>query len=919
VFLALVLVGCCAAPAQAALYWSSPGTTSIGRAKLDGSESLTLLSGPAFGNPTFGGIAVDADHVYWTWGDGIGRANLDGTEPNKSFISGIENIQDVAVRGNHLYWSGEGKIGRANVDGSGLEPNFITGIPGGSDPGVVVTGEYIYWTNFWSSAIGRAKLDGSGVQQEWVVGTHTPMGLTADSEYLYWAITYENHIGRVKLDGTGLTTNFITSGLSSNGNEEVGVAVDGHHIYWANPTTHTVGRAELNGTKIEPSFISSAGEPLGITIGGPALPEPPAVATEPASAVTETEATLNGTVNPNGAEVSECNFEYGTSVAYGSTVPCTTSPESGTTPVDVSAPVGSLSPATTYHFRISATNTNGTETSEDAVFTTSAPPVAAALYWSSPGTTSIFRANLDGSESLTLLSGPAFGNPTFGGIAVGANHIYWTWGDGIGRANLDGTEPNKNFISGIENIQDVAVRGDHLYWSGEGKIGRANLDGTRVEPNFITGIPGGSDPGVVVTGEYIYWTNFWSSAIGRAKLDGSEVQQEWVVGTHTPMGLTADSEYLYWAITYENHIGRVKLDGTGLTTNFITSGLSSNGNEEVGVAVYRAHIYWANPTTHTIGRAELNGGEIEPSFISGAGEALGITVRASTLPEPLTVVTEPASAVTETEATLNGTVNPNGAEVSECNFEYGTSVAYGSTVPCTGSPGSGTTPVDVSTVLGSLSPATTYHFRISATNTNGTETSEDATFTTLPEPPVVVTEPASGVIETGATLRGTVNGNGGEVTACRFEYGTTANYGSSVACSTMPGSSTSPVAVSAEITGLSAETTYHYRIVATNAGGTGYGSDQTLTTALHVTTKSLPPATRGAGYSYQLEAGGGIGPYKWAKGGPLPKGLKLSNAGLLSGAPKSKVVPGEYAISVKVKDATKPKETANAVLTLHVS
>ena len=48
-----------------------------------------------------------------------------------------------------------------------------------------------------------------------------------------------------------------------------------------------------------------------------------------------------------------------------------------------------------------------------------------------------------------------------------------------------------------------------------------------------------------------------------------------------------------------------------------------------------------------------------------------------------TVVTEPASSVTHTSATLNATVNPNGETVTACEFEYGTSLPSGTTVPCT--------------------------------------------------------------------------------------------------------------------------------------------------------------------------------------------------------------------------------------------
>ncbi|HUH80886.1 MAG TPA: nidogen-like domain-containing protein [Solirubrobacteraceae bacterium] len=87
-----------------------------------------------------------------------------------------------------------------------------------------------------------------------------------------------------------------------------------------------------------------------------------------------------------------------------------------------------------------------------------------------------------------------------------------------------------------------------------------------------------------------------------------------------------------------------------------------------------------------------------------------------------------------------------------------------------------------------------------------------------------------------------------------------------------------------------------------------------------VTTESLPAASRGVAYSYQLAAAGGTTPFKWKKVGKLPKGLKLSKAGVLSGTPSSKLAPGSYQLTVAVKDSTKKhKQTATKTLTLNVS
>ena len=85
-----------------------------------------------------------------------------------------------------------------------------------------------------------------------------------------------------------------------------------------------------------------------------------------------------------------------------------------------------------------------------------------------------------------------------------------------------------------------------------------------------------------------------------------------------------------------------------------------------------------------------------------------------------TVVTEPATSLETTSAVLNATVNPNGGTVSTCVFEYGLTTSFGSTAPCSTSPGSGTSPVVVSATIIGLTPATTYHFRITAHNPGGT-------------------------------------------------------------------------------------------------------------------------------------------------------------------------------------------------------
>jgi Fibronectin type III domain len=109
-------------------------------------------------------------------------------------------------------------------------------------------------------------------------------------------------------------------------------------------------------------------------------------------------------------------------------------------------------------------------------------------------------------------------------------------------------------------------------------------------------------------------------------------------------------------------------------------------------------------------------------------------------------------------------------------------------------------------------------------------------------PPTVTTGGTSAVSQTAATLAASVNPNGGEVSECKLEYGTSSSYDSSASCSPSPGSASSPVAVSASITGLAAKTTYRYRITATNPAGTSKDRDQTFTTLPNAPTIAPPSA-----------------------------------------------------------------------------
>jgi len=192
-----------------------------------------------------------------------------------------------------------------------------------------------------------------------------------------------------------------------------------------------------------------------------------------------------------------------------------------------------------------------------------------------------------------------------------------------------------------------------------------------------------------------------------------------------------------------------------------------------------------------------------------------------------TVVTGSATAVTNSGARLNATVNPEG-DSTRYNFEYGPSTAYGS-YSLTGQT-SGTKAVSVHETLAGLNPGTVYHYRVEASNKVGGAAGTDHTFTTTGHPlPGAFTDLASNVAKTTATLNGTVVTNG-EITTAYFQYGTTSNYGLQTATVNVS-AQTAPSYPSFTVLGLTPGTTFHYRLVADHAGtAPEYGADVTFTT-----------------------------------------------------------------------------------------
>jgi virginiamycin B lyase len=211
------------------------------------------------------------------------RRSRSGVSPSQSVQPGFiptttSQSLDVHVAGAFMYWSNvnAGTIGRANIDGTGVNQSFITGIDAPS--GITSDGTYLYWTTgglndtYGTGGVARVALDGvMGRNNTFITGASKPLAVSVDANYVYWANFNGSTIGRATIGGAGANQSFIAAG-----SYPYGLEVRGAYIYWSNfllgtgASGNKIGRADVGGTNINLSFIGNAVGPTGsytLTIG----------------------------------------------------------------------------------------------------------------------------------------------------------------------------------------------------------------------------------------------------------------------------------------------------------------------------------------------------------------------------------------------------------------------------------------------------------------------------------------------------------------------------------------------------------------------------------------------------------------------------------------------------------------------------
>ena len=192
-----------------------------------------------------------------------------------------------------------------------------------------------------------------------------------------------------------------------------------------------------------------------------------------------------------------------------------------------------------------------------------------------------------------------------------------------------------------------------------------------------------------------------------------------------------------------------------------------------------------------------------------------------------TVETSPITDVTAFSAICGGTITDEGS---------GTIIARGVCWAAKLNPTiydlktlDGTGPGSFTSNISGLYAGIAYFVRAYATNSAGTGYGIMRSFVASGQSPTATIAAATNISAFSATLNGYVNANS-SLTTITFEYGTSTNYGSTIAASQGSLSEATDLAVSAIITGLTPSTLYHYRIKAMNSIGTAFSNDITFAT-----------------------------------------------------------------------------------------
>ncbi len=449
-------------------------------------------------------------------------------------------------------------------------------------------------------------------------------------------------------------------------------------------------------------------------------------------------------------------------------------------------------------------------------------------------------------------------------IALGPDGNMWfteTAGNRIGRITPSGTITE--FSAGITGPpQEITTGPDGNLWFTQAgslpAIGRITTSGA--VSAFSTG-PSTAPQGITAGADgNVYFTDNRANVIGRVTPSGSTAvfSAGLTPGADLEGIATGADGRLWFAEAATKRLGRMTVAPTagavatcavGTTTATLNAPVTPNSEDTT------YHFEWGSTTAYGQATTETGAGagssaRTATATLTGlsvstpyhvrvvATNATGTTVGpdrtfTTTAPGAPIATSEAATGVGRDTATLNAVVKQAPGATTTYHFDWGTTASYGQWIPASeASVASDGADHAVAQDLASLQPNTTYHFRVVATTGSEVTTGDDETFTTDAVLPNATTASAGAVSGASATLSGAVDPMNSPTTY-RFEWGETTAYGNTApAADTAVGSDHTPHAVVEALSGLTPNTSSHFRLVASSLAGTTAGADQVFTTAL---------------------------------------------------------------------------------------
>ena len=543
----------------------------------------------------------------------------------------------------------------------------------------------------------------------------------------------------------------------------------------------------------------------------------PNVITGWAAGITDRSAKLNGSINPNG-DAATYYFEYGKTISYGSTT-TTTDAGSGTGSISVNATLSGLSTGATYHFRLVGMNSAGTTYGKDLTFITGSIVKAIIVAGGGP-----YPGN-NIWDATQMNSAYAFRALLYQGYTKDAiyylnpNTLYDV--DGDGTPDVDGSATNANLENAITSWANDATQ-LFIYLIGHGGIGTYRIGESEVLSgknmnDWLDDVQSGKVEHVVMIYDTCHSGSFLPLLIpksGKHRVLGTSA----LSGQNSlfSVGGTLSFSYLFWshmfngdsfydAFTYAK-------DAVSMSyPNRMTPQIDCNGNgigNEKEDKLLAMEIQLGTGLTAASDLPHI--GDISPSqTVQTGGSALLYArdvIALAGISRVWAAITPPEyDNVSDAPVTDLPTI-----DLTQVNDRY---EAHYSDLTAEG----------------------TYNIGIFVEDNDGFLSLPVQTVVNVisslqePDAPIVTTGSVGSVNKDSAMVNGSVNPNGGSTTYY-FEYGGSVDYGSKTSVLNI-GAGTTAISVRTALTGLALGANYHYRIVASNSGGTSYGNPQTFKTA----------------------------------------------------------------------------------------